>query len=250
MAQLIIALDQSSQEQARALVDELTAAGVRWFKVGLELYTQSGPAFVRHLKDQGASVFLDLKLYDIPNTVAGAVKAAVQTGADLLTVHCSGGPAMLEAAQKSTLGSNLKLLGVTVLTSFGGQDYESVCEAWGARPNAVPPRNAVAISLARLAAESGLPGIVCSVSDLHDGQLQRLSWKVHRPLFVTPGIRESADAANDQKSIGTVDQALAAGATHLVVGRPITAPASDSRVEAAQKFLRTIKEGYVVTSHS
>src|SRR4051812_7979406 len=115
--QLIVALDNCLPDEARSLVEELAAAGVRWFKVGLELYTLTGPQFITELKKKGHHVFLDLKLYDIPNTVNKAVKAAVDTGADLLTIHCSGGPAMLAAAQQATRGSALNLLGVTVLTS-------------------------------------------------------------------------------------------------------------------------------------
>lgn len=245
---LIVALDHCNEQQAAALIDELRDAGVTWFKVGLELYTQAGPSVVRRLKDSGANVFLDLKLYDIPNTVAQAVKAAASTGADLLTVHCSGGVRMLEAAQEATAGTALSLLGVTVLTSFGSEDFPGVAEAWGARSGTALPRNVVALNLARMAAESALPGIVCAVSDLHDGELKKLSWRHASPRFVTPGIRNATDAAHDQKSIATVEQAIQLGATHLVVGRPIT-NASD-RKTAAKSFLKQIREAHVITSHT
>lgn len=236
--QLIVALDNCNEEQADRLSAEVAQAGVSWLKVGLELYTLTGPAFVKRLKSRGLNVFLDLKLYDIPNTVAQAVKSAADTGADLLTVHCSGGPRMLAAAQEATQGTKLSLLGVTVLTSFGNEDFPSVAEAWGARQGSALPRGSVALKLAEIAAKSGLPGIVCSVSDLHDGQLQKLNWSHGRANFVTPGIRNAGDAANDQKSIATVEQAIIAGSTHMVVGRPITA-ASD-RVAAARSFLGQI----------
>ena len=247
-SQLIVALDHCDEQQSLLLIEELHASGVTWFKVGLELYTQAGPSIVQRLKDRGAHVFLDLKLYDIPNTVAQAVKAAAKTGADLLTVHCSGGVRMLEAAQEATKGTSLSLLGVTVLTSFGAEDFPGVAEAWGARSGAALPRNAVAFNLAELAAQSGLPGIVCSVSDLHDGQLKKIKWRHASPRFVTPGIRNASDPAHDQKSVATVAQAVQLGATHLVVGRPIT-NASD-RKSAAKSFLEQIREAHVVTSHT
>ena len=130
--QLVIALDNCTVTEAGTLVDELSEAGVTWFKVGLELFSQGGPQLVKKLKDDGRKVFLDLKLHDIPNTVSKAVKAAVATGADLLTVHCSGGSEMLAAAQEATRGSQLSLLGVTVLTSLDGPTREAVCQAFGA----------------------------------------------------------------------------------------------------------------------
>lgn len=238
MTQLIVALDNCNESEADRLTGELAQAGVTWFKVGLELYTLTGPAFVRQLKKRGLKVFLDLKLYDIPNTVAKAVKAAADTGADLLTVHASGGPVMLRAAQDATSGSPLKLLGVTVLTSMGSEDFPVVAEAWGARSGKDLPRGNVALKLAESAAQCGLPGIVCSVSDLHDGQFQKLNW-TQSPLFVTPGIRNKNDAANDQKSIATVEQAIQIGSTHLVVGRPIIAAAD--RLAAARSFLSQLK---------
>lgn len=247
---LIVALDNCSVEQAQELVSELSEAHVRWFKVGLELYTQAGPQFIAQLKDQGLNVFLDLKLYDIPNTVGKAVSAAVRTGADLLTIHCSGGPAMLLAAQTAAEGSGLSLLGVTVLTSFGLQDFTAVAEAWGARQGQTVPRGAVALRLAEMASHAGLSGVVCSASDLYDGQFQKLDWKQKQPFFVTPGIRNSSSPTDDQKNVATAAQAVQAGATHLVVGRPITAPADKNRIRAAQEFLKEIKEVYGISSHS
>jgi orotidine-5'-phosphate decarboxylase len=242
--QLIVALDNGDVDHARALVDELSKVGVKWFKVGLELYTQSGPAFVAELKQRGLQVFLDLKLYDIPNTVAKAVEAAAKTGADLLTVHCSGGPAMLSAAQEAaeagSKSSKLSLLGVTVLTSFGDDAFSEVARAWGASSNHQPTRASVASKLAAMAAQCGLPGIVCSVADLTDNEFQKLSWR-ESPLFVTPGIRNEGDAAGDQKSIATAPQAVRAGSTHLVVGRPITGLAPGARGQAASVFLKQLQ---------
>jgi orotidine-5'-phosphate decarboxylase len=250
--ELIVALDNCAPEEALTMARELGAqAGVRWFKVGLELYTRTGPALIAELRRGGAHVFLDLKLHDIPNTVAQSVRSAADTGADLLTVHCSGGPAMLEAAQKAAAPTSLKILGVTVLTSLAGADLAAIAEAWGARSGAAVPRGAIALRLAEHASQAGLPGIVCSASDLHDGTFGRLPWKQGRPLFVTPGIREAGAAAQDQKSVATVAQAVQAGATHLVVGRPITAPTSGTRPAAASRFLAQIKEAtHGVTSHT
>lgn len=243
--QLIVALDNCRLPEAEALVDELQASGVKWFKVGLELYTQSGPSFVAALKKRGLSVFLDLKLYDIPNTVAKAVAAAGDTGADLLTLHASGGPAMLESARQAAARSTLSLLAVTVLTSFSTDDVAAVSTAWGAPASAAPDRAAVALRLAEHVSRAGISGIVCSVSDLCHGGLRKLPWRTP-PMFVTPGIRNVADAKNDQASVATVEQAVNAGATHLVVGRPITAPSAGSRADAARFFLDQIKKVYVI----
>lgn len=248
--ELVIALDNTTPNEADVLVDELSSAGVKWFKVGLEMYTQVGPEYVARLKQKGLKVFLDLKLYDIPNTVAKAVKVAVDTGANLLTVHASGGPEMLAAARDAAAQSNLSLLGVTVLTSFGGSSFEEVCKAWGAQSGAGVPRDSVVLRLAELVAHAGLPGIVCSASDLGDRKILKLGWNVERPLFVTPGIRNAQDSKNDQKSVATVEQAVELGSTHLVVGRPITAPAQGSRVQAAKEFLNQIEASYVIASHS
>jgi orotidine-5'-phosphate decarboxylase len=245
---LIVALDHCSEREARALVDELQSAGVNWFKVGLELYTQTGPRFVSELKKHGLFVFLDLKLYDIPNTVGQAVHAAVDTGADLLTLHCSGGSRMLQAAQRACDGSQLSLLGVTVLTSFGSEDFPGVSSAWGAPADVLPTRGAVALRLATLAAQSGLRGVVCSAADLSDGSLKQVGWSTDTPLFVTPGIRNTSDAVNDQTSVVTVAQAVAFGSTHLVVGRPITA--AGDRMSAAKQFIKQIRESHGLTSNS
>lgn len=250
LPQLIVALDNCpTLDEARTIVREVSHGGVTWFKVGLELYTKAGPSFIDELKSQGLSVFLDLKLYDIPNTVEKAVNAACSTGADLLTIHASGGVEMMAAAQNGAAHSSLSLLGVTVLTSFGGEPFDQICEAWGSRAGTKVPRNAVALRLAQLTAKAGLSGIVCSVSDLHDGEIQKLSWRSSNPFFVTPGIRNMNDASNDQKSVATVAQAVQLGATHLVVGRPITSM-NGSRANAAAEFLRQIKETHGLASHS
>jgi orotidine-5'-phosphate decarboxylase len=214
---LIVALDRPDLEQALRLVDHLDDR-VRFYKVGLTLYTAAGHAAVRALVERGKRVFLDLKLHDIPAQVAGAVTAARGLGAALLTVHTAGGGAMLEAAVAAATGSPLALLGVTVLTSqtaVGGE---------------VERR-------ARLAVASGLDGVVCSPLEI-----AALRAALGRgPLVVTPGIRprQAAVAGEDQVRVATPEAALAAGASHLVVGRPITgAPEPRDAVDAILTAMR------------
>ncbi len=173
---LIVALDQLSEDEAYIVADELQRAGVKWLKVGLELYTKSGPMIVSDFRSRGFNVFLDLKLHDIPNTVARAVAAAGDCGAELLTVHCSGGSAMLSAARKAAEETSVKLLGVTVLTSFGEDDVVELRSAWGAS-DAKSTRWEVADHFAALAARAGLHGIICSVPDLAAGTFQRHAWE-------------------------------------------------------------------------
>lgn len=242
-AQLVIALDQLTPTQAEACVEELAPAGVRWFKVGLELFTLAGPELVKKLKKKDLNVFLDLKLYDIPNTVHQAVLAARDLGVNLLTVHCSGGKIMLDAAQKAAQGSTLNLVGVTVLTSMSDLDVSEISQAWEGQKERVP-RLPVATKLCHLAFESGLSGIVCSVPDLQSQAFHKAASESGQtsPLFVTPGIRLGGAGGNDdQKSVATPETAVSAGATHLVVGRPILQPAGMSPKQAAEFFLKTIQ---------
>ncbi len=233
--QLIVALDNLTVEEVWPVVEDMKAAEVKWLKVGLELFSKAGPSIVSKIKSQGFEVFLDLKLYDIPNTVAKAVSAAADTGASLLTIHCSGGSEMMKAAVAATNGTQLKLLGVTVLTSFSDTDIAEIGTSWGEKPRA--NRSEIALNLANTAAHAGVHGIVCSVSDLQSGKLKSFFSK---PLFVTPGIRGADDAANDQKSVATINEAVKAGSTHLVMGRPILNPAIGSRTDAARAALREI----------
>lgn len=237
---LIVALDQLSEDEAYIVADDLQRAGVKWLKVGLELYTKSGPRIVSDFRSRGLNVFLDLKLHDIPNTVARAVAAAGESGAELLTIHCSGGSAMLRAARRAAEGTSIKLIGVTVLTSLGEEDVAELRAAWGA-PDEKSTRQAIADRLASLAAGAGLHGIVCSVPDLAAGTFMRLAWE-RKPLFVTPGIRAETEEAFDQKSTATIERAVRAGASHLVIGRPILRPTAGSVADAAARALEKIKE--------
>ncbi len=210
---MIVALDVPTAAAAMALVDRL-GDSVLWFKVGLELFTAEGPDVVRALTGRGKRVFLDLKLHDIPNTVAGAVRSVSRLGVDLLTVHAEGGPAMLRAAvsaRNEVPDSALKLLGVTVLTSLDGTEYPEVYRS-------VDARSRVEV-FARAAREAGMDGVVASALEL-DALVAALPGEF---LKVIPGIRPAGTGAGDQARTATPAAALRAGASHLVVGRAITA---------------------------
>jgi orotidine-5'-phosphate decarboxylase len=226
---LIVALDFPDAAAALACADQL-AGSISWFKVGLELYLASGESVVRELKRRGHSVFLDLKLHDIPNTAAAAVRSLARLEPDLLTVHAAGGRAMLNAAAEAARGlpHPPRLLAVTVLTSV---DAASLAEI------GVPatPVEQV-LRLARLAAECGIDGMVCSPAEA-----AALHSALPKALLVTPGIRPAGADAGDQKRIATPQFALAAGASILVIGRPITA-APDPKA-AAQAILSDMAKG-------
>jgi orotidine-5'-phosphate decarboxylase len=224
MADLAIALDLPSTDQALRLVDRLGGAGT-WYKVGPVLFVSDGPTLVRELHARGKQVFLDLKWHDIPNTVAGAVTAAAALGVSLATVHLAGGRAMLEAAASARDGALLRLVGVGVLTSMGAPDYAAVI----GRP--VPDAGAEQERLARMAAGSGLDGFVCAVAEA--ARLRQVAGP--RALIVTPGIRRPGEAAGDQQRTATPAEAVRAGSDLLVVGRPIT-EASDP--ESAARLFR------------
>ncbi len=210
MAEIIVALDHPSAEEALDLVRRLGDQG-RFFKVGLELYTRAGPDVVRRLRDHGKRVFLDLKLHDIPNTVAGAVRAAAALDVELITIHTAGGLPMMRAAVEAAEGT-MGLLAVTLLTSLSPSDVEAV---WGREIRSI--RDEVS-RLAGLAEECGLAGVVASA--LETGWL--------RPqvgadfLIVTPGIRPAGADLDDQMRVATPADAVEAGASYLVVGRPVT----------------------------
>jgi len=210
MARVIIPLDFPTLDDALGLVDSLGEA-TDCYKVGLELFTSAGPAAVQALKERDKRVFLDLKLHDIPNTVARAVGRARDLEVDLLTLHATGGRRMMEAAAEAA-GDDLTLLGVTVLTSMTSSDVEG---SWG---RVVDSLEEEVVRLARLARESGVGGVVASV---------REAAPIRRALggdlvVVTPGIRLAGDDAHDQARVSTPAEAVAAGADYLVIGRSIT----------------------------
>jgi orotidine-5'-phosphate decarboxylase len=218
---LIVALDFPNAGSALALVDRLEGS-TSWFKVGLELYIAEGNSLVAELKRRGCSVFLDLKLHDIPNTVAGAVGSAARLGVDMLTVHAAGGPAMLEAAAAAAK-ERPDLLAVTVLTSMDSAQLEATGVLDG--PSVQVER------LATMAVSCGVEGIVCSPVEISN--LRRRVGS--EPLLVIPGIRPEGTASNDQRRIATPAAAIASGASYLVVGRPITQAADP--FSAAQAIL-------------
>ena len=208
---LIIALDYPSLDAALCMADQLDPARCR-VKVGKELFTRSGPAVLEALHGRGFEVFLDLKFHDIPNTVASAVQAAAEQGVWMVNVHASGGRRMMEAAiqRLSQHGLTTHLIAVTVLTSMQADDLADV---------GITSSLAEHVErLAQLAKQSGLHGVVCSAQE--SAQIKALCGESF--LKVTPGIRPSFAAANDQQRIMTPSQAMQAGSNHLVIGRPVT----------------------------
>jgi orotidine-5'-phosphate decarboxylase len=230
---IIVALDVSSAEKAIELA-EMVAPAVGAFKIGSELFTAAGPEIVRRIRATGAAVFLDLKFHDIPNTVAKAVASAVRLDVQMLTIHVSGGPAMMRAAEESAqktaeqLGRPAPLvLGVTVLTSFDGNELSTI---------GVSSTVAQQVErLATLAVKSGLRGLVCSPLELA-GLRQTLPETIQ---LVTPGIRGADDPPGDQKRTLSPKEAMQAGANWLVIGRPIHAT-PQPRV-AAEGILQSLK---------
>jgi len=206
---LIVALDFPTQSKALALVSVLSGS-VSTYKIGLQLYTAEGPEIIRAVAATGAKIFLDLKLYDIPNTVAKAVAAASALGVQMLTVHLSGGRAMLEAAVE-TRSPNLSLLGVTVLTSA---TPETLSETG---VNSTIEEQV--LRLADLGKKSGIDGLITSPHEVRILR-ERLG---NQMKLITPGVRPSWATADDQKRFTTPIEALESGADYLVIGRPITA---------------------------
>ncbi len=217
MSGIILALDYPSAGRALELVD-LMAERVNFYKVGLELFAREGPAVVHDLRRRRKQVFLDLKLHDIPQTVAGAVAAASEMGARLVTVHAAGGARMMEAAAAAA-SDGTRLLGVTMLTSLGASSLPR--DRHGVR---VTPEDHVA-RLADRAAAAGLDGVVAS--PLEAASLRRRFGEGF--LVVTPGVRLSRQPVHDQRRVATPRRASEAGADYLVVGRAVTR-APDPRV--------------------
>ncbi|HET9984008.1 MAG TPA: orotidine-5'-phosphate decarboxylase [Longimicrobiales bacterium] len=211
MAEIIIALDYPRLDAALSLVDRVGDA-VSFYKVGPVLYTRTGPTVLRELRGRGKRIFLDLKLHDIPNTVAHAVEAVAELEVDLLTLHASGGTAMMRAAAEAAGPQGPRLLGVTLLTSFTPGDVE---EVWGKQLLSVRDET---LRLVALAGEAGLHGIVTSA--LEAEAVKRRQGADF--LVVTPGIRPSGDLADDQARTATPAEAVRAGADYLVIGRPVT----------------------------
>ena len=229
MDKLLIALDVPSAAEALKLADTLRGA-VGGFKIGSQLFTSEGPAIVRTLAARGDRVFLDLKFHDIPNTVAGAVRAAARLGVAMLTLHAAGGRAMLEAAVAAAGDAAARpwLLGVTVLTSLDMADLAAtgIASAPGDQ----------ALRLGELSLQAGLDGLVCSPQEI--ATLRHAFGPA--PRLVIPGIRPAA-GGDDQKRTMVPAEALSLGADVLVIGRPITRAASPA--EAAAKIVRSLDGG-------
>ena len=226
---LIVALDYPDQGAALEMARRLDPALCR-VKVGKELFTRAGPGVVEQLQALGFELFLDLKFHDIPNTTARAVAAAAELGVWMVNVHASGGRRMMEAAREALerVGGNTRLIAVTVLTSMEREDLAEIGLD-------LDPLEQV-LRLGRLTHDCGLDGVVCSAQEA-----AALRQAIGEPFdLVTPGIRPASATAGDQRRILTPVQAIAAGSTHLVVGRPIT-QASDP-AQAALQILQQLEQ--------
>jgi orotidine-5'-phosphate decarboxylase len=226
---LIVALDVPDADSAIHLVQQLDNT-CSWFKVGLELYIAAGPAIVESIAASGKNVFLDLKLHDIPNTVAGAVRSAAKLGVRMLTLHAAGGPAMLSAARDAVAGltNPPELLAVTVLTSMDAGQLHAT--GVGRIPSSQVEL------LAKMGMEAEIRGFVCSPQEV--AALRSLTGP--EGVLVIPGIRPAGAAIGDQKRIAGPAEALRLGASYLVVGRPITQ--APNPTEAAAAILKEMAE--------
>lgn len=223
----IVALDAPGLSSAMSIVDAL-GESCDFYKVGSELFTAAGPAAVAALRDRGQDVFLDLKFHDIPNTVRGAVQSAAALGATLVTVHAAGGADMLSAAVEGA-GDRCRVLAVTVLTSL---DAKGLARAWGRDIGAVADE---VVRLADLARASGAHGIVCSA-----GEAARVRAAHGEALeILIPGIRLDGGTRHDQARVATPKDAVAAGASYLVLGRAVIgAPDPRAVMQTVQECLR------------
>ena len=225
---LIVALDVDNKERAMELARVLTPH-VGMFKVGMELFYACGPDLIPSIRELGAKIFIDLKLHDIPNTVSRAVKVLTRYGADIINVHTAGGKEMMQAAVQAAKEESARLdksrprvIAVTVLTSLGQEEFNDQIGITGRIEDRVK-------FWSKMAQDSGLDGIVASAREA--AAIRQMCGKQF--IIVTPGIRPAGSAAGDQKRIVTPADALKAGSTYLVVGRPITA-AGDPAAAARQ----------------
>ncbi|MTI84638.1 MAG: orotidine-5'-phosphate decarboxylase [Firmicutes bacterium] len=225
---LIVALDVDSKERALELARVLTPQ-VDMFKVGMELFYSCGPDLIHTIRELGAKIFIDLKLHDIPNTVSRAVKVLTRYGAEIINVHAAGGTEMMQAAARAAGEEAVRLgirrprvIAVTVLTSLGQEEFNNQIGITGSIEERVK-------LWAKMAQDSGLDGVVASAREA--AAIRQMCGKQF--IIVTPGIRPAGSAAGDQKRIVTPADALKAGSTYLVVGRPVTA-AEDPAAAARQ----------------
>lgn len=228
--ELILALDVSSLDEAKKMLHTI-GSQLKWVKVGLQLFTTYGPSIVTALADLGFNVFLDLKFHDIPNQVAGAIKSLKGLPIGLLTLHTSGGEEMMQWASKARdeIGHSMNLLGITVLTSMDQKGLKLI------GVNASPEEQV--LKLATLGINSGLQGLVCSPLEL-----ALLRKKLGPgPLLVTPGVRPVGADLNEQKRVMSPKEAAMAGASYIVVGRPIlNAPNPAKAVESILQEIQNV----------
>ncbi len=226
---VFLALDTPDLTRALTLA-KAVEGHVGGLKIGLEFFCAQGPEGVRQIVALGKDVFLDLKLHDIPNTVAGAVRSVAQLGVRYVTIHSSGGPAMLEAAVEAAAG-RVRLLGVSVLTSLDEVDLAAVGQ--------MGPSGVQVERLAKLAAKCGLDGLIAAPPEI--APLRRIMGR--EMVLMIPGIRPQGSDKGDQKRVMTPEAAMAAGADFLVIGRPITAAADPAA--AAARIIAALKAGAV-----
>jgi len=207
---IIVALDYARAEDALKILEELSPENCR-VKIGKELFTSAGPELVKEIVARGYDVFLDLKFHDIPNTVANAVRAAADLGVWMVNVHASGGTDMMRAARSALVDSDKRplIIAVTVLTSMQQEDLAAIGIERTVREQV--------LRLASLASESGMDGVVCSANETQE--LRKLLRDDF--ILVTPGIRPEGSPIQDQKRVVTPRNALLAGSSYLVIGRPI-----------------------------
>jgi len=227
---IIVALDVPKSSEIPKIVESLPAE-IDFYKVGLEIFTAEGPKCLEYLQEHNKQIFLDLKLHDIPRTVAHAVTSAAKHNVGLLTVHACGGRAMLEAAVEAAakFGDKApKLLAITTLTSLDQSDLTD----FGIQRSVAEHTAA----MGKLAIDCGIDGLVCSALEVREFR-KKLGPK---PILVTPGIRPSGSSVGDQKRVATPASAIKDGASYLVIGRPIVQ--AENPFEAAKAILREVKE--------
>ena len=233
-SRIIVALDVPTAAAAHTVVKEIGDA-VSFYKVGLELFLAEGPSVLELLREEGKRIFLDLKFHDIPRTVEHAVQSVLKYRPDLLTIHASGGQAMISGAAKAIqeAGADSRLLAVTVLTSLNQDDLVQM--------GVVRPVAEQVVSLGKLAVEAGANGLVCSPLEV---SLLRQALGAE-PVLVTPGVRPAGAGVGDQKRVMTPGDAIRAGSTYLVIGRPVVG--ASNRREAAVRINEEIEQALAET---
>ncbi len=224
MGRLALALDVPESQEALKILEDIKGYNII-IKVGYQLFIKEGKPLIQKIKDMGFEIFLDLKLHDIPNTVFNGVKSAISLNVDYLTVHTLGGEEMLKAAAEAKQGSNLKLLGVTILTSHSEEYINYIGSKYTLEE--------LALKLAKTAVDTGIDGIVSSPFEV-----KKLKEQIGNFIAVTPGIRLTTSKTDDQTRIATPEFAVSQGADILVVGRPILK--AENRKKALEEILNRI----------